>query len=424
MSERLWEYGDYWIGTEGNSDNLYAYWYNKRKRKVARRSLGTKVLSEAQDKLIELVGTLQADSGRAPERVMMLAALDHYYENDVKAKPSGEQAFRAISIIREFLSEKMLPTANVASFGPIRQREFMQWSQEKFGHSPAYIARNLSVVSAAFQIGKKLLVVRDGLGNEHEVQLLDSAPEVITQAKQVAELLNVPEPKPRDWLPTFDEFGHFIDMIGKRQENLFRFVILSLNTWARPDTIIDFRDTEDRVNRRFGVLDLNPTGRRQTNKYRPKIRLTENLLGWLDRWKAEEEAEEAKRTADAIGAPMLWNGQPVTTMKRTFKRHAEECGLPQFTQGTIRHFMATMVRREKPRVDKEQRDVWLGHDEARTADAYEAFDPEYLSDAMHATDSVIEKLQKCTRRPLFAPKVHPSEQTEKEADRGGFAENP
>ena len=86
--------------------------------------------------------------------------------------------------------------------------------------------------------------------------------------------------------------------------------------------------------------------------------------------------------------------------------------------------MATMVRREKPRVDKEQRDVWLGHDEARTADAYEAFDPEYLADAMHATDAVIGKLQKCTRRPLFAPNMHPSWPIEEKEGGEAFATNP
>jgi hypothetical protein len=67
--------------------------------------------------------------------------------------------------------------------------------------------------------------------------------------------------------------------------------------------------------------------------------------------------------------------------------------------------MATMVRREKPPVPKEQRDVWLGHDEKRTANAYEAFDPEYLRDRMRATESVIEKLQEHTTRPLLACKL-------------------
>jgi len=66
--------------------------------------------------------------------------------------------------------------------------------------------------------------------------------------------------------------------------------------------------------------------------------------------------------------------------------------------------MATMVRREKPPVSKEQRDVWLGHDEKRTANAYEAFDPDYLADCMRATESVIAKLQKHTARTLVACK--------------------
>ena len=49
--------------------------------------------------------------------------------------------------------------------------------------------------------------------------------------------------------------------------------------------------------------------------------------------------------------------------------------------------------------------MWLGHDEKRTANAYEAFDPEYLVDCMRATESVITQLQAQTRRPLFSCKL-------------------
>lgn len=101
----------------------------------------------------------------------------------------------------------------------------------------------------------------------------------------------------------------------------------------------------------------------------------------------------------------MWDDEPITTVKKTFKRYAVDCGLPEFSPGTIRHFMATMVRREKPPVSKEQRDVWLGHDEKRTANSYEAFDPDYLADCMQATESVIAKLQTCTKRSLSACKV-------------------
>lgn len=322
---------------------------------------------------------------------MILAALDHYYEHDVKDKPSGPQAFRAVEITKEFLQSLGEVGASVSSFGPIRQREFMAWCQKTLEHTATTIARNLSVISAAFRYGKRLVVVVDDFGRKHEIQLLDMAPDVVTQADRVAELLDLPEPKPRDWLPTFDEFGRFIDRIDRRKENLFRFVVLSLNTWARPQTVLDFRDTPDTVNRRFGTIDLNPAGRRQTAKFRPKIRLTENLRGWLDEWKAE--------------APMTWDGEPILAIKRTFVRHAEDCGQPDFTPGTIRHFMATMVRRVKPPVSKEQRDVWLGHDEKRTANAYEAFDPDYLEDCKRATETIIKQLQAHTKRSLSACKL-------------------
>lgn len=111
----------------------------------------------------------------------------------------------------------------------------------------------------------------------------------------------------------------------------------------------------------------------------------------MDEWEAE--------------APLSWDDKPITTIKKTFARHADDCDLPQFSPGTIRHFMATYVRREKPPVSKEQRDVWLGHDEKRTANSYESFDPEYLADCMQATENIIEKLQEHTSRTLFACKV-------------------
>jgi integrase len=321
---------------------------------------------------------------------MIIAALNHYYENDVQFKPSAKIAFRAIQLIAEFIDEKVGPAAPVAAFSQVRQREFMRWSVATFEHSAGTISRNLSVASAAFHFGRKQQIVRDGFGNESEVLLLDGAPDVVTQAREVARLTSIPDSVPRDWLPSFSEFGSFIDSIDVRQENLFRFVMIALNTWARPEAIVDLR-TDRQVDWVFGVVDLNPPGRRQTKKYRPKIKLTEHLGDWLRHWDA--------------AAPMMWNNRPVTTMKRTFKRHAVARDLPNFTQDTIRHFMATYVRQATPRVSKEQRDIWLGHNDQRTASWYEHRDPEFLDDAQRATESVIEELQRHTERALSARKL-------------------
>lgn len=388
---RLWEYGGYWIGGAHNTKRLYAYWYDQRTGATRRRSLGTEVLSEAKEAIITLVGSAQRDGSKSPDRVMISVALDHYYENDIKEKPSADIAFRAIVLMNEYLAEKIGTTAAVSAFGPIRQKEFMQWCVTNYGHTAGTIARHLSVVSAAFRFGRRLSIVRDGFGNEQEIQLLDAAPDVITQSTRVAELMSIPDSTPRDWLPTYKQLGSFIDAIDKRQENLFRFVILALNTWARPEAIIDLRIARQ-VNREFGTVNLNPPGRRQTDKYRPVIRLTDNLAGWIDEWDSD--------------APLTWDGAPITTMKKTFKRHAVDCGLVLFTQDTLRHFMATHVRRSKqPPVSQEQRDAWLGHDKKRTANWYEHNDPEFLQDAMLATDSILQALQDHCARPLSACKL-------------------
>lgn len=80
---RLLEYGGYWIGAAHGTDALYAYRYDAGKRATRRRALGTKILDEAKDKLIGLAGATKSETSRSPDRVMMMAALDHYYENVV-----------------------------------------------------------------------------------------------------------------------------------------------------------------------------------------------------------------------------------------------------------------------------------------------------------------------------------------------------
>ena len=153
----------------------------------------------------------------------------------------------------------------------------------------------------------------------------------------------------------------------------------------------------------FRLLYLNPPGRRQTKKFRPEIRLTDNLSDWLLHWKSSPQ--KAAPDENGFSAPMIWDGKPVTTMKKTFKRHAVDCGFDQFTQDTIQHFMATHWRRAKPPVSKEQRDIWLGHNDQRTARWYEHRDPKFLEDARRATDSIIDELQNHTKRLLSARKL-------------------
>ena len=84
--------------------------------------------------------------------------------------------------------------------------------------------------------------------------------------------------------------------------------------------------------------------------------------------------------------------------------------MPEMTCYTLRHFIATNMRRASIAVSREQRSKWLGHavkEGSRTTDWYEKLDPDYLEEAMRATDEIMLKLQKHTRRQLLAPTMHP-----------------
>jgi hypothetical protein len=165
------------------------------------------------------------------------------------------------------------------------------------------------------------------------------------------------------------------------------------DTWARPEAIMDIR-LRAQIDFEHGLVDLNPPGRRQTDKYCPIIRLTDNLRGWLQHWGQD--------------APMMWSDEPVRSVKRTWQRHAAACGLPAFTRYTLRRFMATRVRRAVPPVQSEERSQWLGHADGRAnrvTRIYEKFDPEYLANCARATDWILAELQDHTRRTLDARKL-------------------
>jgi hypothetical protein len=80
---------------------------------------------------------------------------------------------------------------------------------------------------------------------------------------------------------------------------------------------------------------------------------------------------------------------------------AEAAGIPRITPVTIRHFMATKIRSlEEIKVDREQREMWLGHIESDTTSWYETHDPEYLRSCADGTDLIISKLDAHAQRPL------------------------
>ncbi|RFC65057.1 hypothetical protein DYI37_04105 [Fulvimarina endophytica] len=375
---------------------------------------------------------------------MLVSVLSHYLEN--KRIVSEEHARAAAKLVLHWLFEvKKVPKAvKVSAFRRDWQEEFVVWSAAEKGHSSATISRNLSVVSAAVKFATKEQAVRDPDGNRRNVQLLSSAPQIRFEPRWIVETarennLAVDMPRRADWVPTYEEVASFIDAI--RAEHVFRFVILALNTWARRETIEEL-DLSKQVSLRNGLVDLNEPGRLQTHKRRPIIRLTDNLRAWMPAWEEADKAlakslrEEGRPVEFKAGRPLIYRGQGAGVIKKAMQRtnarwmlaeagtdekeirrltrkennkeltaavnQLVEAGGHRITSRTFRSFMATRVRMVPGiRVDREQRQLWLGHLQQDTTAHYEIVDSEYLREAAAATDAIIREIDRHCERSLW-----------------------
>lgn len=314
---------------------------------------------------------------------MTVAALTNYLDGHATTIRSSSDADRACELANQYLTEHVKnPMAPVSFWTPARQKEFAGWLRSSFNHTPASIERRLDVICAAFNEMTQVKVRKDPFGQPIETALMTHAPKFIYKRARIAKELKIPESKPRHNKLSIEDMAAALDKL--KLDHLFRFAILALNTWARPEAVAEF---DPKVQRERGLIYINPPDRVQTNKRRPMITETRCLGGWLDKW--------------GDGPLLVFQGEAVADPKKALAK----VGL---TPGCFRHFMTTMVKRYCRGVTREQRSLWLGHavrEGSRTTDNYEAFDPEYLADVALATDFVMQQVQaKCSRK-LFAIEV-------------------
>lgn len=395
----LFEYRGQWIGEEPGRAGFYRYWYDDGSRRVKRKALPGATLEQAKEELIKILGN-GAPSKKAPSEVYLFDVLKHY--QDFYAEPKGQKqlssAARAAELILSAFKAIGIPSPVVSDLTRTAQRRCWAHISETHKLVPKSIHTYMISVRAAVNFAAHPQVIKVD-GKDHEVQLLDGTVPVFCNEEEIADHIGGDISKPRDYIPTYQDLGRWIDAI--KEEDDFRFVMIMLNTCARNEAIFDLR-ISDQVNFEYGTIDLNPPGRRQTRKRRPVIRMTTNLAGWFEYW---GDDKPIKGYQDVVEKRLNKLGKPIVDADG--KEH-QGLHMPEMTCYTLRHFMATNMRRASFPVSKEQRSKWLGHavkEGSKTTDWYETFDPDYLEQPMRATDEILRKLQKHTRKKLFAPTV-------------------
>jgi integrase len=282
----------------------------------------------------------------------------------------------------------------------IRLGLLLWWCRDEHKLSSKTISTYLSYVKAGLRFCSRPHLVKDARGRQREVQILSGAPHINDSEDHVVNETKLPRSEPRKWRPTDAQLAAIFDAIEPGREDheaIFRYMIMALNTWARPEAITQL-SVKDQVNFQEGIVLLNPPGRAQNKKRRPQIRLTDNLRGWLLYWNLDK--------------PITYFGRSVGRVdNRTLKKLAGKAGVDptHVNRYMLRHYMATRIRRVAGiPVPREQRAASMGHSDPKhkQTEWYEAFDPDHLEEAMRATDEVMAALnQLCQRRKLVAPTV-------------------
>jgi integrase len=316
--------------------------------------------------------------------------------NFIRSRAAADRAFELLLL---YMKEHMeLKSPKIGQFTLAHQEDFMRWcSRRKL--SAKSIATYLSMIKAGVEYCARPRVTADHRGKQIESRTITTAPFIQTSQREVCRVTGLAKPVPREFIPSDAELAAFLDAIfagsadRSQREHIFRYCIIALNTWARPEAICEL-DMKEQVKLTDGLVDLNTKGRAQNNKYRPTIRLTDNLRGWLLHWNEDR--------------PIRHLGQPVKEISpKTFKRIALRAGLPEMVRYTLRHYCNTRAMNVPAdiRPDREERAIWMGHHDPRhsTTMVYEHRSPDYLMRCAKATDAFMTALDNLTEISLFAP---------------------
>lgn len=331
-----------------------------------------------------------------PDGVTIASVRKFYMDYHGNSIRSSDAAKRAFKLVTQYLGAVGTSDGapKVGDFTIARQDGFMRWCRDR-KLSGKTISTYLSYYKAGLKFSSVPRLITDARGIEREARVLSFVPHINDGEEYVSKVTGLQRSKPRDWIPNDAELCAFIDAI--EHEHVFRYVMIALNTWARPEAICELNVIKQADFQRRRI-SLNPPDRVQNKKVRPTIPMTDNLFGWLKTWNREYPIHDI-------------HGERIAEINnRTIKKAARRAGVEStaFTRYTLRHYMATRVRRvEGFTVTREERAAWLGHTDPnhRTTEAwYESMDADYLLAAKGATDGLIVSLSRlCKVRSLIPP---------------------
>lgn len=390
----LYNRGKYWLdklrredGTE-RSPRWYIFWYDPTSRREASVSTGT---GDSDAAIAALDRRYLADRGEAaaycPTCGQTIASADAYLLSDAIADyklEHGDLQSSAVTIaarlkhVLDFVEAEEarggmfgMATSCAIACGTPFVTAFRAWSKDQ----PVTWRNKAGAVTtsrprAAATTEESVLQVAAALNHA-----ADADPPRSERRPTYKPLPRKQVSRPRRHrvdVPVLTDLVAYAAEPAQKRASLHAFLVASLCTIARPDSVVDISVAPDREQwyRGSPTLDLNPFGRAQTNKYRPTIPVLPVLAEWLS---AELAAYERLDARERKGAGYLVNyyGRSVLDVDTSWATMLRNLKLPtgrEWKPYLLRHSLATILRNRG--VAKWDLEGFMGHDAGSTTEVY------------------------------------------------------
>lgn len=391
-TEKLGQLGAYWLTQHHKSRVWCRTWYDAKTQQTRQASLGTTDLETAKLRLYQWYIGHEQSENQEPEDVLLSELFLSYFTREGINKSQPANINRRLQIWLDFWED--------AALGDLydwqRQEAFAEWMKGK-GWSPSYQQRIINDGKAAINFSLKRNEIRH-------------VPRVINIEGAGASRY--------DWIITHGQLGRLFNALDRdHHEHLFRYLIIRINTACRQDAALDLSSAQVYLQDHHSWLDLNPSGRQQTKKRRPRQPVSDTLTPWLEHWSDPDTllCGPSKRYDAHEGMPFVnYHGRHIQSIKKAWRQLRDAAGLPKIAQPrTIRHTITTWLFDQD--VPDRQIAKFLGHDQAsvtdearftKTSHRYQHLKPSFCSDAKSAVESFVQEVQRHTKRDILEVSSH------------------
>ncbi len=354
-TRRDYQVGEYWLSKLPRSPAWYRTWYDAKTRQTRRLSLCTTDFDEAKERLTDWVLVNYKRKKESPERVTLAELFAPFYERHASKLASAYQCQLSLRYWLEFHEDASV----AAALDVTEQERFLDWLLND---------KKVSQNTAQRVIG----VGKTALNWAWKRGMLETVP-FIALPKRTA---SPPRGRPLE----VEDIRKLL--AAARSDHIRHFIYLMIATAARPDAVLDLTFSRCDFERR--LITLNPEGREQTKKYRPVVRMPEEIVDYLKELKANSDSDYI----------INYHGSKVLSTKKAWRQLRKDAGLDDAVNPySIRHTMARWLRSQS--VPAWEVAAQLGHKQkdVSTTEIYAPFDPAYLSNAVKAIDVLLIQIK-------------------------------